>query len=288
MDILRQHLPGKRNIKTALTVGLCMLAGQIAPFSSPFFMALAGIITVQVSTMDSFKMGKARILGTLIGAIIGFGFALVGAGNPVLTALGIIVVIHICDQLHWHSSIQIATVVFMAIMVNIGEETAFSYSLSRLLDTAGGVGIALLVNYFILPYSNLPIIKTGLNKTTDFLEVLVHAPKISSEDVEPLRVHLLALREQLSLYEQEVAIKNSGNGILPHLLLAFEHEWDAFEHLKQIYRLEATIDERGCKTCTKDMAMCQQACFELESVLAYHQRQSQLHLNETYSALTKI
>lgn len=285
MAQLKKHLPGKRNLKTALTVALCMLAGQVGPFSSPFFMALAGIITVQVSTMDSFKMGKARILGTLIGAAVGFCFALLGVGNPVLTALGIIVVIHICDKLHWHSSIQIATVVFMAIMVNIGEETAFSYSLSRLLDTTGGVFIALMVNYFILPYSNLPMIREGLKQSTDYLEVLVNAPRISPEDVEPLRAHLLSLREQLNLYEQEVAIKSGGGDVLPQLLGLFEHEWDAFEHLKQVYRLEAAIAERGCQSCTKALPLCQQQCFELESVLAYHQSQARLHLEASYDAL---
>lgn len=288
MDKLRKHLPGKRNLKTALTVALCMLAGQIQPFSSPFFMALAGIITVQVSTMDSFKMGKARILGTLVGAAIGFCFALLGAGNPLLAALGIVMVIHICDKLHWHSSIQIATVVFMAIMVNIGEETAFSYSLSRLLDTAGGVGIALMVNYFIMPYSNLPMIREGLNKTTDFLEGLVYAPQISAEDVAPLRAHLLALREQLNLYEQEVAVKSGHNDTLPKLVAIFEHEWDAFEHLKQVYRLEATIAQRGCQACTKDSPACQEQCFELESVLAYHQKQAVIHLEESDSLLSKM
>lgn len=284
---LKQYLPGKRNLKTALTVGLCMVAGQLTPFSSPFFMALAGIITVQVSTMDSFKMGRARILGTVIGAIIGFVFALIGAGNPVLTALGIIVVIHICDRLHWHTSIQIATVVFMAIMVNVGEQTALTYSLNRLIDTAGGVAIALIVNYFILPYSNLPLIQEGLRKSTDYLEVLINAPVISVEDVEPLRKHLLALRDQLNLYEQEVAIKSNAKDLLPMLQLTFEHEWDAFEHLKQIYRLESAIQQRGCQGCNKAFAVCKLDCDELQSVLLYHQKQAHVHLNETYKALSQ-
>lgn len=73
---------GMRNIKTALSVFLCVVIFQIFNMGSPFYAAIAAIISMQSSVIDTFKTGKNRVLGTFLGAFTGLVFALLGPSNP--------------------------------------------------------------------------------------------------------------------------------------------------------------------------------------------------------------
>lgn len=283
-----KFLPGMRNMKTALTVVLCIAIGEIGPFSSPFFMALAGIITVQVSTIDSFNMGKNRILGTAIGAFVGMIFAFIQPENPLLAGLGIIIVIQICDKFNMHTAIQIATVVLLAVMLNMNGSNPVVYSISRLIDTSVGVIIALLVNYFIFPYNNLPIIKAGFSDLKMIIEEALEpvlndesavdgtqqVPEIESLD--PTRQKLLWIRDQIKLYESEVQVKKTSKGeIIPYKEM-HELYWDIFEHMKHIKKLAKSMNEASCKHCLEDGIECQ----ELAIVFEYHLSQVRSDLNQ--------
>lgn len=142
---------GMRNFKTALAVSLCIIIFQVFNIGSPFYAAIAAIISMQSSVVDSFKTGKNRILGTFLGALVGLIFALIGPSNPLLIGIGIIIIISISNWLKWNKSITIAGVVFIAIMVNLNGKSPWVYSLNRITDTIIGIVLAVLINYFISP-----------------------------------------------------------------------------------------------------------------------------------------
>lgn len=250
----RSHFPGFRTLKTALTVLLCVLLGQLGSMSSPFFMTLAGIITIQVSTADSFRMGRTRILGTAVGALVGLLFALIQPENAFLAGIGVIVVIQICDRLHWNAAIQIATVVFMAIMVNLDGKDPLFYSLSRLLDTSLGVLIALTINYFVYPYNNLKQIIQGFEsleiEIAKSLEPVLSEPILMTQvpqpigDIEPTREKILWIRDQIKLYDQEVQIKKEKQGEIEPYKIKFELFWDVFEHTKHLIMLTKEMEDQ--------------------------------------------
>ena len=54
---------GMRNVKTPLAVFLCVVIFQILNMGSSFYAAIAAIISMQSSVLDSFKTGKNRMLG---------------------------------------------------------------------------------------------------------------------------------------------------------------------------------------------------------------------------------
>jgi uncharacterized membrane protein YgaE (UPF0421/DUF939 family) len=140
-----------RNIKTALAVFICILIANIFSLESPFYTAIAAIVTMQNSVKGSFKAGKNRILGTFIGAIIGYLCAIIAPGNTILCALGIVAVIYICNLFKWNEAAAMGGIVFCAIMLNLGSKSPLFYSFNRLLDTLVGIIVALTINYFIAP-----------------------------------------------------------------------------------------------------------------------------------------
>jgi uncharacterized membrane protein YgaE (UPF0421/DUF939 family) len=142
---------GMRNIKTGIAVALCIAISKIFKMEYPFYAAIAAVISMQNTVSDSFKAGKNRMLGTMVGALIGLVSAIIMPGNIILCGIGIILVIFICDKLNWNKSLVIACIVFCAIMTNLKGRNPYLYSLNRLLDTFLGITSAMLVNYFILP-----------------------------------------------------------------------------------------------------------------------------------------
>lgn len=142
---------GMRNIKTAISVVLSILISKAFKMEYPFYTAIASIISMQSSVEASFKAGRNRILGTLVGAAVGFICALIRPGDALIAGVGIVAVIYVCNLLQWKESASIACVVFCAIMLNLKGGSALLYSLNRILDTFVGIVVAVAVNRLILP-----------------------------------------------------------------------------------------------------------------------------------------
>lgn len=140
---------GMRNIKTAISVFLCIIILRIFHNTSPFYACIAAVITMQSAVQDSFTTGKNRMIGTIIGAIWGLIFALISPSNIFLTGIGIVFVIYSLNILNRKKSISIACIVFIAIMTNLKDATPLIYSLSRVAETFLGIFVSVLVNYLI-------------------------------------------------------------------------------------------------------------------------------------------
>lgn len=146
---MKLQKPGMRNIKTGLGVMICVLVGYFKIIDNTFFAAAACIVCMQTTVKSSLTVGLNRLKGTFLGGIIGFLFVLVSVGNPILSCLGIIATIYVCNLLKINNSITIACIVYCSIYLNIGTNNPIDYSINRIVDTSIGVLIGVAVNYFI-------------------------------------------------------------------------------------------------------------------------------------------
>lgn len=143
---------GMRNIKTALAVFLSIIFSNILKLDYPFYAAIASLVCMQSNLEKTYTAGKNRLLGTFIGAVLGFVFASLFPTNALFSALGIVLLIYICNKLDWNDAISMAGIVFLGIMLNIKDNKhALVYSYKRLLETLIGITIAFIVNSFIKP-----------------------------------------------------------------------------------------------------------------------------------------
>ncbi|OPJ56386.1 aromatic acid exporter family protein [Alkalithermobacter paradoxus] len=142
---------GMRTIKTGIAVFLCVIVFEIFNMGSAMYACLAAIISMQNTVISSFKAGKNRMIGTTIGAFVGFICASIMPESAILSGIGIMSVIHISNILKSKESLSIAGVVFCAIMLKLEGQSVIVYSFSRIIDTFIGIAIAILVNYFVAP-----------------------------------------------------------------------------------------------------------------------------------------
>lgn len=153
------HLPrkvGMRNIKTAVTAGLCALIYYFFD-RSPAFACIGVIFGMGHDLTDGYKNGGGnRLYGTIIGGLIGMLmyrlyliFEPEGGLTPLLalfTLVGTVLLILACQSV-WTGGVQPGGVVLCIILFNSSPDAYVSYALNRILDTAIGVIMALVVCY---------------------------------------------------------------------------------------------------------------------------------------------
>lgn len=139
---------GMRTIKTGLAVMLGVTVAGLVGLRSPLFVAIGAISTMQTSVSESFVMGKNRILGTIMGAVVAVVIAEYLPYSNIFLGLGIILLIQILNILGWKKSISLSAIVFSAVYLNrdIG---MIEYATNRVLDTFIGIVMGVLVNYLV-------------------------------------------------------------------------------------------------------------------------------------------
>lgn len=147
---------GMRNVKTAASVGICLLFFQLIGVSDGIQAAIAAIICMKSSLQNSIQTGIERIVGTFIGAILGIlSLMLIGKTSfhiyTILAIAGVIIIIYLCNILKIQASIVIGLVVFLIILLGEKDLPPLEYGTLRLLETFFGIIVAYLINRFIDP-----------------------------------------------------------------------------------------------------------------------------------------
>jgi len=147
---------GMRTFKTWIAATLTAAFSLTPIIGNPFYALMGTVFGMQNTVSDSFKMGIGRVIGTAIGAFIGFLFAHFQLESPPAIGLAIAIAIIICGLLQIKHSILITITLCLLIMFNPDREGGlFNYAFFRTLDTAFGVIISFLVNRFIAPPNHL-------------------------------------------------------------------------------------------------------------------------------------
>ncbi|MDF2566686.1 MAG: hypothetical protein K0R90_142 [Oscillospiraceae bacterium] len=149
---------GMRAVKTAVVVFLCLLVGFIFKKESAFYSCIAGVVCLQPTYKKSFFTGSMRFLGTIIGGI--FGYVVIqffpfipyyyNLGYVFIIPMFILIVIYVCKIIKKPEAVVICCIVFLSIVINFEHEKhdALIYVINRVIDTAIGIVLAVLVNRF--------------------------------------------------------------------------------------------------------------------------------------------
>ena len=152
---------GGRILKSALASVLCILVYELRtllPIGNgiPFYSVLAALWCMQPYPDTTQRMAAQRSMGTLIGAVYGLVFLLLGIRSQCIAYLTagvfIIPVIYTCVLLHKNNTAFFSCVVFLSIsLTHSFDEAKYLFVLNRMLDTWIGILIGIAVNNFRLP-----------------------------------------------------------------------------------------------------------------------------------------
>ena len=147
---------GMRNIKTTLSVFICLLFFEAINRDKALFACMAAVICVQNTIEDSMKIGISRVIGTIIGGLS--GAMILYMVNTffddriliIIIPLGIMLLIQLCVKIKMKQAVSICCIVFLSITISMNHDEGYIlYTYNRVLDTSIGILIALLVNKYM-------------------------------------------------------------------------------------------------------------------------------------------
>lgn len=160
---------GMRNIKTALSVFVCVVVFSLmGPDFNPLFASIAAVIAMGPSIEDSVETGWNRILGTLVGGIVGFLGIFICNLIPfaqiymILVPIGVVSIIYLFNHTHRSGAIVIGCVMYISVMITYPQQLgSYLIAVIRLLETGFGIIVAVLINGLIkVPEKSNEKIKT--------------------------------------------------------------------------------------------------------------------------------
>ena len=160
---------GMRNIKTALSVFVCVVVFSLmGPDFNPLFASIAAVIAMGPSIEDSVETGWNRILGTLVGGIVGFLGIFICNLIPfaqiymILVPIGVVGIIYLFNHTHRSGAIVIGCVMYISVMITYPQQLgSYLIAVIRLLETGFGIIVAVLINGLIkVPKKSNEKIKT--------------------------------------------------------------------------------------------------------------------------------
>lgn len=156
---------GMRMIKSAVAVFICFLIHVLVKAENdPFQSVVVAILCMQTQVEDTRKVAWNRIIGTLVGALVG-SVVLIVESNLIpqnwvlvryaLIAFSIIPTIYITLLLKRPTAAYLACVVLMSVTIIYNTDTSitglFLFAYNRVLETVVGILVSLCVNIIHLP-----------------------------------------------------------------------------------------------------------------------------------------
>lgn len=151
---LTKHRMGLRIIKTGIAVTVCVAVSFLLKLNQPFFAVVATVMSMGKSIDISFKSGKNKLIGVIIGVAIGGGFALISPANAGLCGVGIILTLYLCQLFKLTGAATLSCFLFAAMMFmhDFGAHIiTWHFAVTCMIDSVIGIAIALLVNLIVMP-----------------------------------------------------------------------------------------------------------------------------------------
>ena len=136
--------------KTALAAGLCWWVAARFGLHDGYWGAISAIIVLQSNMGATVSASRDRILGTLIGTVLGFSFSLFGV-LPWNYILAILAAVIVCGLLGLRSSSRLAGVTITIIMLVHATGPRWDLALVRVGEAMLGIVVALAVTTLVFP-----------------------------------------------------------------------------------------------------------------------------------------
>jgi len=136
--------------KTALAAALCWWLALHFGLRDGYWGSISAIIVLQSNMGATVSASRDRILGTVIGAILGFSFSLFGT-LPWNYILAVLAAVLVCGLLGLRASSRLAGVTITIIMLVQTTGSHQTIALHRVIEVVLGIVVALAVTTLVFP-----------------------------------------------------------------------------------------------------------------------------------------
>jgi uncharacterized membrane protein YgaE (UPF0421/DUF939 family) len=134
----------------AIRAGLGCLMGALLSirlgYPEPIFAIIATVLVTDFDPKVTQRSGIQRIIGTLLGAVVGIAFDVMGKGNVFSLMIAVTAAMSLCALVRLKEGYRIAG--YMAgILIYLDHSLMWAYALRNVIETFSGVIAAILISY---------------------------------------------------------------------------------------------------------------------------------------------
>jgi uncharacterized membrane protein YgaE (UPF0421/DUF939 family) len=133
------------SIRAALTAGLAVAIAQLLRLQYPLYALIAAVIVTDLSPSQTRQLGLQRLAGTVLGATLGAALSSLLPRGSWAIGLSILAAMFLCHLARLQGATKVTGYVCGIVVLDHGGHP-WSYALYRLIETALGIGVALLVS----------------------------------------------------------------------------------------------------------------------------------------------
>ena len=112
----------------------------------PIYAFLAAVIVTDLSPSRTRHLGWMRLVTTMVGAGIGVLLCRVLPPGPLALGIGVLIAMQVCHFVHLQEGAKVAGYICGIVLLEYGAE-AGAYAFFRLIETALGIVVAMLISY---------------------------------------------------------------------------------------------------------------------------------------------
>ncbi|HEX6772001.1 MAG TPA: FUSC family protein [Acidobacteriaceae bacterium] len=150
---------GRRGLdafKSALAAVLCLWLGQLLHLTHSYWAAISAIVVMGSDSAVTLTSARDRLIGTGIGALVGWGTFYVWHGHYVMYGVAVLVCLLACSLLEFEKAGRLAAVAVTIIVLIHYEGGPGPTAVSRFLEVSLGILVALAVTVLVFPRRDGP------------------------------------------------------------------------------------------------------------------------------------
>lgn len=221
---------GMRSLKTGLAVLICLALYTVLPLNQPTLAVLVAVMAIQNNIVDSVTFSKNRLIGTILGTIIGIIYIQVAGDSLIFVAVGVIILITLLNKINQSQNIVVALVLFINIITGVVTGNLIMYGLNRFANTLVGIMVGFLINYFIKPPNQIGNMKHNVAETVDEIEHLVKELIFTEKEID-----LKLFKKELQLIEESISIYNEDKKYLVATMDTIQSVENSIENYRILY-----------------------------------------------------
>jgi uncharacterized membrane protein YgaE (UPF0421/DUF939 family) len=148
--------------KTALAAVLCLWLGHLFRLERSYWASVTAIVVMGSESAVSLAACRDRLIGTAIGAVLGWVTVRIWHGHSLLYGLAVMLCLLACSTLKFEKAGRLAAVALTIIVLIQWDGGPAQAALSRFLEVALGILVALTVGLLVFPERPLEL----ANKTS--------------------------------------------------------------------------------------------------------------------------
>lgn len=137
--------------KAGLAAGLCLWLGHLLGLAHSYWAAISAIVVMGSDNAVTFTSCRDRLIGTAIGAFMGWATFYAWHGHYLLYALSVAICIFVCSTLQFDKAGRLAAVALTIVVLVRLDAGPGQAAVARFLEVGLGIVVALGVTLLVFP-----------------------------------------------------------------------------------------------------------------------------------------